>query len=319
MGVNTLRDMNSTALKIVDNVGMAFVGKRGTIEKIVVAILSSGHVLIEDVPGVGKTTLVQAIAKSLGCSFKRIQFTPDLLPSDITGISVYNSKTGNFEFKEGPIVANVILADEINRSSPKTQSSLLEAMQEGQITVDGMTYKLPQPFVVLATQNPIEYEGTFPLPEAQLDRFAMRIKIGYLDFEEEKSILKFQEKPSEKIDTVITAQEVIKLREAIKDIHVEDSLEDYIISVVQATRKHPDIYLGCSPRGGLALFNASRGLAFIRNRDYVLPDDVKELAQAVLNHRIILKPEARMKGKTVSDVVSSILDSIRVPVVRSNG
>lgn len=313
-----MNHVENAAFKIVDNIGMAFVGKRPVIEKIVVAVLSGGHVLIEDVPGVGKTTLIQAVAKSFGCSFKRIQFTPDLLPSDITGITVYNTKTGDFEFKQGPIMANIILADEINRSSPKTQSSLLEAMQEDQITVDGVTYSLPQPFVVLATQNPIEYEGTFPLPEAQLDRFYMRIKIGYPDFKEEKSILKLQEKPSEKIEKVISAEEVIKLREEIKKIHVEDSLEDYIISIVQATRNHPDIYLGCSPRGSLALLNASRGLAFIRNRDYVLPDDIKELVQAVLNHRIILKPDARMRGKSVSDVISSILSSIRVPMVRNN-
>lgn len=313
-----MNHVENAAFKIVDNIGMAFVGKRPVIEKIVVAVLSGGHVLIEDVPGVGKTTLIQAVAKSFGCSFKRIQFTPDLLPSDITGITVYNTKTGNFEFKQGPIMANIILADEINRSSPKTQSSLLEAMQEDQITVDGVTYSLPQPFVVLSTQNPIEYEGTFPLPEAQLDRFYMRIKIGYPDFKEEKSILKLQEKPSEKIEKVISAEEVIKLREEIKKIHVEDSLEDYIISIVQATRNHPDIYLGCSPRGSLALLNASRGLAFIRNRDYVLPDDIKELVQAVLNHRIILKPDARMRGKSVSDVISSILSSIRVPMVRNN-
>lgn len=313
-----MNEAGNAASKIINNVGMAFVGKRPVIEKIVVAVLSGGHVLIEDVPGVGKTTLIQAVAKSLGCSFKRIQFTPDLLPSDITGITVYNTKTGEFEFKEGPIMANIILADEINRSSPKTQSSLLEAMQEDQITVDGVTYSLPQPFVVLATQNPIEYEGTFPLPEAQLDRFSMRIKIGYPDFKEEKDILKLEKKNPEKIETVIMAEDVIKLREEIKKVHVEDSLEDYIISIVQATRKHDDIYLGCSPRGSLALLNASRGLAFIRNRDYVLPDDIKELVQPVLNHRIILKPDARMRGKTVSEVVSSILNSTRVPMVRNN-
>lgn len=306
------------AARIIDNVNKVFIGKKSVIEKIVVAVLSGGHVLIEDVPGVGKTTLVQATAKSLGCSFKRIQFTPDLLPSDITGITVYNNRTGVFEFKEGPIMANVILADEINRSSPKTQSSLLEAMQEGQITVDGVTYRLPEPFVVLATQNPIEYEGTFPLPEAQLDRFAMRIKIGYPDFYEEKNILKLQGKPTEEIESIITVEDVLKIREEIKSIHVEDSVQEYIISIVQATRNHPDIYLGCSPRGSLTLFNTCRALAYIRGRDYVLPDDVKELAEAVLNHRIILKPEARMKGKSVEDVVYAILGSIRVPLVSRN-
>lgn len=306
------------ALALVDNVKKAFIGKKNVIEKIIVALLSGGHVLIEDVPGVGKTTLVQAIAKSLGCSFKRIQFTPDLLPSDITGITVYNNRTGNFEFKEGPIMANIILADEINRSSPKTQSSLLEAMQEGQITVDGVTYSLPKPFVVLATQNPIEYEGTFPLPEAQLDRFAMRIKIGYPDFYEEKSILKLQGKPTKEIESIITDEYVLKIREEVENIHVVDSVKDYIISIVQATRNHPDIYLGCSPRGSLTLFNTCRALAYIRGRDYVLPDDVKELADSVLNHRIILKPEARMKGKSVEDVIRSIISSIRVPLVSRN-
>jgi len=314
-----LIDSSNFASKIVDNIGMVFVGKRTNIEKIIVAVLSGGHVLIEDVPGVGKTTLIQAVAKSFGCSFKRIQFTPDLLPSDITGITIYNTKTGNFEFKEGPVMANIILADEINRSSPKTQSSLLEAMQEGQITVDGVSYRLPQPFIVLATQNPIEYEGTFPLPEAQLDRFAMKIKIGYPDFIEEKNILRLQGKSSDKIKSIITAEEVILLREEIKKIHIEDSLEDYIILIVQATRNHPDIYLGCSPRGSLALLNACRGLAFIKGRDYVLPDDIKELAHVVLNHRIIVKPDARMKGKTSSDLISSILSSIRVPLVKKNG
>jgi len=303
---------------LIDNVNKVFIGKKSVVEKITVAILSGGHLLIEDVPGVGKTTLVQAIAKSLGCGFKRIQFTPDLLPSDITGITVYNSRTGSFEFKEGPIMANVILADEINRSSPKTQSSLLEAMQEGQITVDGVTYDLPKPFVVLATQNPIEYEGTFPLPEAQLDRFAMRIKIGYPDFYEEKSILKLQEKPTEEIESIITDEDVLKIREEVKSIHVEDSVKDYIITIVQATRSHPDIYLGCSPRGSLTLLNACRGLAYIRGRDHVLPDDVKELAEAVLNHRIILKPEAKMKGISVEDIIYSIISSIRVPLVSRN-
>jgi len=303
---------------LIDNVNKVFIGKKSVVEKITVAILSGGHVLIEDVPGVGKTTLVQAIAKSLGCGFKRIQFTPDLLPSDITGITVYNSRTGSFEFKEGPIMANVILADEINRSSPKTQSSLLEAMQEGQITVDGVTYDLPKPFVVLATQNPIEYEGTFPLPEAQLDRFAMRIKIGYPDFYEEKSILKLQGKPTEEIESIITDEDVLKIREEVKSIHVEDSVKDYIITIVQATRSHPDIYLGCSPRGSLTLLNACRGLAYIRGRDHVLPDDVKELAEAVLNHRIILKPEAKMKGISVEDIIYSIISSIRVPLVSRN-
>lgn len=307
--------------KVMENVSKAIVGKRDVVEKVLVAMLSGGHVLIEDVPGVGKTTLVHAIARSMGCSFKRIQFTPDLLPSDITGVTVYNMKRGEFEFKEGPITSNIILADEINRSSPKTQSSLLEAMQERQITVDGNTYKLPEPFVVLATQNPIEYEGTFPLPEAQVDRFTIRISMGYPSYTEEKNILKKyrEENPLEGMEPVISVEDVLNLQEQIEKVHVEDSVEDYIVQIVQATRKHKDIYLGCSPRGTLALYNNSRSLAFIRGRDFVIPDDIKELANNTLAHRLILKSEARIQGKDQSTVISEIVKNIRVPVVSTNG
>ncbi len=315
-----MSDLRDIVIQIVDNVANVFVGKRLTIERIILAFISRGHVLIEDVPGVGKTTLVCAVAKSLGCSFKRIQFTPDLLPSDITGITVYNIKTGEFEFKEGPIMANIILADEINRSSPKTQSSLLEAMQEGQITIDGITHKLPDPFIVLATQNPIEYEGTFPLPEAQLDRFSMRISIGYPDCEEEKKILKFfgYENPLNQLKSVITAAQVKMIREEINKIYIDDKVEEYIISIIHATRVHPDIYLGCSPRGTLTLYNISRALAFIKGRDYVIPDDVKELVYPVLNHRLILKPDPKISGKTTELILKDILNSIKVPLVKNN-
>ena len=313
-------DLINIVPQIVDNVANVFVGKRLIIERIVLALISGGHVLIEDVPGVGKTTLVHAVAKSLGCSFKRIQFTPDLLPSDITGITVYNVKTAEFEFKEGPIMANIILADEINRSSPKSQSSLLEAMQEGQITIDGITHKLPNPFIVLATQNPIEYEGTFPLPEAQLDRFSMRISIGYPDCEEEKKILKLfgYENPLNNLKSIITSVQIEMLREEINKIYVDDKVEEYIISIIHATRAHSDIYLGCSPRGTLTLYNTSRALAFIRGRDYVIPDDVKELVYPVLNHRLILKPDAKISGKTTELILKDILNSTRVPLVKNN-
>lgn len=307
--------------KVMENVSSAIVGKQDIAEKILVALLSGGHVLIEDVPGVGKTTLVQAIARSIGCSFRRIQFTPDLLPSDITGVTVYNMKKGEFEFKEGPITSNIILADEINRSSPKTQSSLLEAMQERQITVDGNTYKLPEPFMVLATQNPIEYEGTFPLPEAQIDRFTIRISMGYPTYTEEKSILRKyrEENPLLHLQPVLGTEDILNYREQVEKIHVEDSVEDYIVQIVQATRRHKDIYLGCSPRGTLALYNNSRSLAFIRGRDYVVPDDVKELINNTLAHRLILKSEARIQGKDQETVLAEIVKNIRVPVVNADG
>jgi MoxR-like ATPase len=313
--------LNKTKIpEIINNVSKVIIGKREVTEKILVALLSGGHVLIEDVPGVGKTTLVNAIAKSIGCSFKRIQFTPDLVPSDITGITVYNMKNGEFEYRQGPIASNMILADEINRSSPKTQSSLLEAMQERQITVDGNTYKLPRPFMVLATQNPIEYEGTFPLPEAQLDRFTLRITMGYPNFMEEKKILAAykEEEPLSKLQAVVTEQEVEMMQKEVEKIFVDESIQDYIIQITQLTRNHNDIYLGCSPRATLALFNAARALAYIRGREYVIPDDVKELVYATLTHRLILKSEAKIQGKDENSVLSDIIKSVRVPVVKLN-
>lgn len=312
---------NESVGRIKDSVSKAIIGKEDIVEKLMVALFSGGHVLIEDVPGVGKTTLVHAVAKSIGCSFRRIQFTPDLLPSDITGVTVYNMKQGEFEFKEGPINSNIVLADEINRGSPKTQSSLLEAMQERQITVDGRTYKLPEPFMVLATQNPIEFEGTFPLPEAQIDRFTIRLSMGYPAFSEERAIMKRfkQDNLLNSIEPVISGSDVLELRKKIELVHMDDSLQDYIVQIIHATREHKDVYLGCSPRGTLALFNNSRALAFVRGREYVLPDDIKELVNCTLAHRIILKSEARIQGKSQESVLSEILKSIRVPVANSNG
>jgi MoxR-like ATPase len=304
--------------EVTNNVSKVIVGKREVAEKILVVLLSGGHVLLEDVPGVGKTTLVHAIAKSIGCSFKRIQFTPDLVPSDITGLTVYNLKKGEFEYKQGPIVSNMILADEINRSSPKTQSSLLEAMQERQITVDGNTMKLPRPFMVLATQNPIEYEGTFPLPEAQLDRFTLRVTMGYPTFTEEKKILTTykEENPLERLEAVVTESEIAAMQREAEQVFVEDSIQDYIIQITQLTRNHKEIYLGCSPRATLALFHAARALAYIRGREYAIPDDVKELANATLAHRIILKSEAKIQGRDEKTVLADLIRSVRVPVVK---
>jgi MoxR-like ATPase len=314
-------NLNNTKLPgVISNVSKVIIGKKEVTEKILVALLSGGHVLIEDVPGVGKTTLVHAIARSIGCSFKRIQFTPDLVPSDITGLTVYNMKNGEFEYKQGPIVSNLVLADEINRSSPKTQSSLLEAMQEKQITVDGSTYKLPAPFMVLATQNPIEYEGTFPLPEAQLDRFTMRITMGYPNFIEEKKILSTykEENPLNKIEAVVSQEEVAIMKQEVEKVFVDESIQDYIIQITQLTRTHHDIYLGCSPRATLSLFNASRALAYIRGREYVIPDDVKELIYVTLAHRLMLKSEAKIQSKNENSVLAEIIKSVRVPVVKLN-
>jgi len=307
--------------KIKESISSVVVGKEDTVEKLLVALLAGGHVLIEDVPGVGKTTLVNAVARSMGCSFSRIQFTPDLLPSDITGVTIFNMKLGEFEFKQGPITANLVLADEINRGSPKTQSSLLEAMQEKQITVDGNTYRLPEPFMVLATQNPIEYEGTFPLPEAQIDRFSIRLSMGYPGFYDEKSLLSrdSSEVLLKGLQPVISDMDVLELRRKVEQVQVEDSVQDYIVNIVRATREHRDIYLGCSPRSTIALYNNCRALAFISGREYVLPDDVRKLAVCTLAHRLILKSEAVMQEKNQNSVLLEVLNSIRVPVAKSNG
>lgn len=302
---------------IISNVEKVMVGKRGTIEKIIICLISGGHVLIEDVPGVGKTVLVHSIAKSINCDFKRIQFTPDLLPSDITGVSIYNQKTGEFEFKKGPIMGQIILADEINRTSPKTQASLLEAMEEHQITVDGVTYKLKEPFMVLATQNPMEYEGTFPLPEAQLDRFMMKVNIGYPDETSELNMLKrFKEiNPLTELKPVASTEDIIRIKNEVKSVMVNSGVEMYILSIVRSTRENDKILLGASPRASLNLYRASQGRAILKGRDFVTPDDVKYVSKSVLNHRIIVKPEYRLKGLSVEDVIDEILKSIKVPGV----
>lgn len=305
--------------QIIENIEKVIVGKRQVIEYFLTAILSNGHILLEDIPGVGKTMLSRAMAISLGMSFKRIQCTPDLLPSDITGVSVFNQKTQEFEFRPGPVFANLVLADEINRATPRTQSSLLECMEERQVTVEGVSIKLPRPFIVMATQNPIEYEGVFPLPEAQLDRFLMKLSIGYPSYEDEKEIIKMQKfrHPIEELKPIATLEDVLSLQEKIKEVYVDETIIQYILDIVNLTRKHSDIAVGSSPRGSLALYRTSQALAYIRGRDYVLPDDVKELAPLVLSHRIILKSESHLRGYTPRSVVSSILTSVEVPVGRA--
>lgn len=303
---------------ILNHISKVIIGKQHTIELTLVAILAQGHVLLEDVPGVGKTMLVRALAKTLGCTFKRVQFTPDLLPSDVTGVSIFNQKEMSFQFLEGPVFAHIVLADEINRTSPKTQSSLLEAMEEGEVTVDGETRQLPQPFIVMATQNPIEYEGTFPLPEAQLDRFIMKLKIGYPDEDQELDMLsRLQyEHPIDTIEPLMSIEQLLQYQQEVRNIHMDESLKKYIISLVRQTREHPSIYLGASPRSSLALLRVSQALAFIRGRDYVVPDDVKQLVMPVFNHRIILHSDARFSGVSVEKVMQEILLALPVPDVQ---
>jgi len=305
----------AVAQRIVDNVSKVIVGKRSVIEHALAALIAQGHILVEDVPGVGKTMLAKSLSISIGCNFKRIQFTPDLLPSDVAGISVYNQATGEFQFRPGPIMSEVVLADEINRATPKTQSALLEAMEELQVTVDGVTHHLQHPFVVVATQNPIEYEGTFPLPEAQLDRFLMRISLGYPEFEEELAVIEQQEQahPIDSLEAVATPKDVIGLQEAAKEIYVDRSVREYIVNLTEATRDHRDVSLGASPRASLGLFRAARALALVLDRDYVIPDDIKTLAASVTAHRIILSPSARMRGVRSVDLVSDLLNTITVP------
>jgi MoxR-like ATPase len=298
------------AERVISNVERVIVGKREQIELLLVAMLCQGHVLIEDVPGTGKTMLARALAASLGIRFKRIQGTPDLLPNDITGVSVFNQKTGNFEFQPGPVFVNVLLVDEINRATPRTQAALLEAMQERQVTVDGVSRPLPAPFLVLATQNPIEYEGTFPLPEAQLDRFLIRLSLGYPDEQDEIQILRNLRKqhPIERIGQVVEGTELTALRDTVTDVHVDETLERYVLAVVGATRTHPDLALGASPRGSLALYKTAQALAALRSRDYVLPDDVKHLVLPTLAHRLIVKPESQLRGRTAPVVLAEIVE-----------
>jgi MoxR-like ATPase len=301
--------------KVIANVEKVILGKREAVELTVINLLCQGHLLIEDVPGVGKTMLARSLAQSLGLSLNRIQFTPDMLPSDVTGVSIFNQGSREFEFRPGPIMAQVVLADEINRATPKTQAALLEAMQEGQITVDGVTHRLPLPFMVMATQNPIEYEGTFPLPEAQLDRFLMRVRIGYASIEDEILVLEGQqfEHPLDSLKKVISAKEVIKAQKDIKSVHVSDELKRYIVELANHSRTHPDVYLGASARGSLALFRASQARASVRGRNYVIPDDIKALAEACFAHRIILGPSARLQDTSAESVVATILKDLAVP------
>jgi MoxR-like ATPase len=303
-------EVQKFVIPLIENIEQVIVGKRRAIEYIMVALLCEGHVLLEDVPGSGKTMLARAIAASLGIRSKRVQCTPDLLPNDITGVSVYNQKSGEFEFNPGPIFVNILLADEINRATPRTQAALLEAMQEQQVTVDGVTRDLPRPFLVLATQNPIEYEGTFPLPEAQLDRFLMRLSLGYPTHTEERQILTnlWREHPITRIGKVVDGQELSTLQKRIWDVHVDTTLQDYIISLVAATRDHADLSLGVSPRGSLALFKGAQALAAIRGRDFVVPEDIKELVPLTLAHRLILTPDAELRGRTPQLILEGVLE-----------
>ncbi len=309
-------NVQSFAEQVIANVEKVIVGKRQAIEMVLVALLCEGHVLIEDVPGVGKTMLARAAAASLGLTFKRLQCTPDLLPNDITGVSVFNQQTREFEFRPGPAFANVLLADEINRATPRTQSALLEAMGERQVTVDGVTYPLSRPFIVLATQNPIEYEGTFPLPEAQLDRFLLKLWLGYPDAAEEGRILRRlqREHPIESLGRVVEAEALPQLARQVWDVHVDQTVEAYIVRLVQATRQHPDLALGASPRGSLALFKTAQALAALRGRDYVLPDDVKTMMPPTLTHRLLLKPESALRGRTAAQIVREILEQVELPL-----
>jgi len=318
--VMTVSDIQAFGNKVFENLEKVIIGKRQTVELVVIGLLCQGHLLIEDVPGVGKTMLARSLTRSLECSFSRIQFTPDMLPSDVTGVSIFNQAKRNFEFRPGPLMAQIVLADEINRATPKTQSALLEAMEEHQITVDGITHSLPAPFMVLATQNPIEYEGTFPLPEAQLDRFLLRIRLGYPSLNDEIHILELQQlrHPIENLAIVVSLEELVQVQEAVKHVFVSLAIKRYIVELTRSTRESPDIYLGASPRGSLGLFRAGQARAAISGRDFVLPDDIKALAEHVLAHRLVISPSARLRNISSDEMVSELLRSLPVVGIEYN-
>jgi MoxR-like ATPase len=320
-GARYVEDPKLISERILENVEKVIIGKASEVRLAVICLLCSGHLLIEDVPGVGKTTLARALAKSTGCTFKRIQFTPDILPSDVTGVSVYSQRTEDFEFRPGPLMAQIVLADEINRATPKTQSALLEAMEEHTVTVDGTTRELPVPFMVMATQNPIEYEGTFPLPEAQLDRFLMRVHLGYPTNTDEVLMMDTHQvtSPIDTLGQVTDGDEITGIQRAIKEIYVDPLIKQYIVGLVDATRQHESVYLGASPRGSLALYRTSQARALLDGRDFVIPDDVKELAYTTLGHRVIVSPSARVKSITSSDIVLGCLERVPVPGTRARG
>ena len=301
--------------RLITNIEKVIVGKRSTVELAVISLLCQGHLLIEDVPGVGKTMLARSLARSLGCSFSRIQFTPDMLPSDVTGVSIFNQVSREFEFRAGPVMSQIVLADEINRATPKTQAALLESMEEHQVTVDGVTHNLPRPFMVLATQNPIEYEGTFPLPEAQVDRFLMRIRLGYPSKDDEIRVLERQQfqHPFQELEQIVAVKELTEMQEAVKSIYVSPPVKQYIVDLTNQTRAHNEVYLGASPRGSLALYRTGQALASMQGRDYVLPDDIKSLAVSTLAHRVILGPGARLRDLSAQQVVEEILNTVPVP------
>jgi MoxR-like ATPase len=310
-----MADIQSFGKRLIENLEKVIVGKRPTIQLIVTGLLCQGHVLIEDVPGVGKTVLARSLAKSLGCSFNRLQFTPDMLPSDVTGVSIFEQAKRKFEFRPGPVFAQIVLVDEINRATPKTQAALLEAMEERQVTVDGTTHPLPSPFMVLATQNPIEYEGTFPLPEAQLDRFLMRVRMGYPKPEEEIEVLERQQlrHPIEMLEAVIETKELLEAMEETRKVFVSEPVKRYAVDLINRTRQNTDVYLGASPRGSLGLFRTGQAMAALEGRDYVLPDDIKELAVPVLAHRVIVGPAARLRELSAEKIVGEILETLPVP------
>jgi len=314
-----MNEVQEAVERLAASIEKVIFGKHAEIQLTILALLCEGHLLVEDVPGVGKTMLARALARSLGCSFNRIQFTPDLLPSDVTGVSVFNQKTLEFEFRPGPILSQIVLADEINRATPKTQSALLEAMEERQVTVDGITHPLPRPCLVLATQNPIEYEGTFPLPEAQLDRFLMRIRLGYPREIDEMAMLDSHQfgQPVDNVTQVLDSEELLEIQRRVREVYVDDLVKRYIVELVGATRTHPDVYLGASPRGSLALYKTAQARAAVNGRDYVTPDDIKALAHPTLAHRLIISPSARIKNVKASAVIDELLHAVPVPTRRA--